>query len=91
MKVLEYLGTRQDMIRIKNNFAQPSPLGYSDCNVNIRLSNGTVAEIQLNTAANMVAKERYGHALYEVSRAIGSNPEYSELKTIMSEAQRKRD
>jgi hypothetical protein len=76
------------IIRIKNNFAKPSDLGYSDINMNIRLPNGTIAEIQLNTTANLVAKERYGHSLYEVWRTIKSDKNYSELADIMTEAQK---
>lgn len=45
--------------------------------------------MQLNTTANMVAKERYGHALYEVYRAIQSNPKYKQLADTMANAQKK--
>ena len=76
------------IVRIKNNFADPSTLGYSDINMNVRLPNGTIAEIQLNTTANLVAKERYGHSLYEVWRTIKSDENYSELADIMVEAQK---
>lgn len=44
--------------------------------------------MQVNTTANMVAKERYGHALYEVYRSVKPKPEYSELADIMGEAQK---
>ena len=57
-------------------------------NVNIKLSNGAIVELQLNTTANMVAKERYGHALYEVYRAIESNPKYKQLADLMAAAQK---
>jgi len=87
--MFEYFKNDKSIIRIKNNFATPSPVGYSDINMNIRLSNGTVAEIQLNTTANLVAKERYGHALYEVYRSIASNPKYKALADIMGNAQKK--
>jgi len=36
----------------------------------------------------MVAKERYGHALYEVYRSVDSNPKYKQLADIMGEAQK---
>jgi hypothetical protein len=89
-KMLAYFNAQtKDIIRIKNNFAKPSPVGYSDINMNIRLPNGTVAEIQLNTTANMVAKENYGHALYEVYRSISSNPKYKNLAEKLSSAQKK--
>lgn len=88
-KLLKHFDKQKDVIRIKNNFANPSSVGYSDINMNIRLSNGTIAEIQLNTIPNIVAKEKYGHALYEVYRSIKSNLEYKELANIMAEGQKK--
>ena len=36
----------------------------------------------------MVAKERYGHALYEVYRSVATNPKYAKLAEIMGEAQK---
>ena len=71
--MLTHLDGMKEVARIKNNFAKPtSPesVGYSDINANIKLSNGAIVELQVNTTANMVAKERYGHALYEVWRSI---------------------
>lgn len=86
--ILKELDGRKEVARIKNNFAKPSPVGYSDINANIKLSNGAIVELQINTTANMVAKERYGHALYEVYRSVASNPKYSRLALIMGEAQK---
>jgi len=88
-KMLRYFDKQPNIIRIKNNFAKPSPVGYSDINMNIRLPNGTVAEIQLNTTANMVAKNVYGHSLYEVYRSVHSDPKYNNLATLMGNAQKK--
>lgn len=87
-KVAAYYDKQSYVARIKNNFAKPSPVGYSDINMNIKLSNGVIVEIQLNTTANMVAKERYGHSLYEVYRSVASNPQYKELADLMGEAQK---
>lgn len=88
-KMLEYFNADKNIVRIKNNFANPSSAGYSDINMNIRLPNGTIAEIQLNTTANVVAKENYGHALYEVWRSVNTNPKYKSLADSMGEAQKK--
>ena len=74
-------------IRIKNNFAKPSPVGYSDINMNIKLSNGVIVETQINTTANIVAKN-YGHSLYEVFRSISNLDEYKHLTKIMNNAQK---
>ena len=87
-KMLQYYDKKDYVARIKNNFAKPSEVGYSDINMNIKLSNGVIVEMQLNTTANMVAKERYGHSLYEVYRAIASNPKYSKLAETMANAQK---
>lgn len=88
-KMLQYFDKQPYVARVKNNFAKPSDVGYSDINMNIKLSNGVIVEMQLNTTANMVAKERYGHALYEVYRAIQSNPKYKQLADTMANAQKK--
>ena len=87
-KLLQYYNKQDYVARIKNNFAKPSAVGYSDINMNIKLSNGVIVEMQLNTTANMVAKERYGHAMYEVYRAIASDPKYSKLAETMANAQK---
>ena len=88
-KVLKSYNGRKNVARIKNNFAKPTDVGYSDVNMNIKLSNGVIVELQLNTTANMVAKESYGHSLYEVYRSIESNDKYKELADIMGSAQTK--
>ncbi len=89
-KMLDYfIGDKKNIIRIKNNFGKPSDVGYSDINMNIRLPNGTIAEIQLNTMANMVAKENYGHTLYEVYRSINENPRFKAVADAMGAAQTK--
>lgn len=85
--VLKYLNGRKEIARIKNNFGKPSPVGYSDINCNVKLPNGAIVELQVNTTANMVAKERYGHALYEVYRSVVSNQKYTRLADIMAKAQ----
>ena len=86
--VLKHLDKQPYAARIKNNFAKPSPVGYSDINANIKLSNGAIVELQVNTTANMIAKERYGHALYEVYRSVESNPKYAKLAELMGNAQK---
>ena len=86
--ILQYLDKQPYVVRIKNNFATPTATGYSDINMNIKLPKGTIVELQLNTLANLVAKERYDHVLYEIYRSVASNPSYRELADIISEAQK---
>ena len=85
--ILKHLDGRKEVARIKNNFGKPSLVGYSDINCNIKLSNGAIVELQVNTTANMVAKERYGHVLYEVYRSVKSNPKYEKLDEILKRRQ----
>jgi len=92
-KLLHSFNEDEVVIRIKNNFADPTDLGYSDINMNVRLPNGTIAEIQLNTTANLVAKERYGHSMYEVWRTINGmdddvKKEHAELLELMIDGQK---
>lgn len=67
-RALEYFLGHKGTVRVKNNFAHPSALGYRDINVNVRLPNGMISEIQLNTKAMLEAKEKTAHLFYEVSR-----------------------
>lgn len=86
--ILKSLDSKKEVARVKNNFATPTPVGYSDINANIKMSNGAIVELQVNTTANLVAKERYGHSLYEVYRSIESNPKYAKLAALMGKAQK---
>lgn len=89
-EILRKYNDSPNVVRIKNNFAKKNnELGYTDINMNIRMSNGVIAETQINTVANIVAKEQYGHSLYEVFRSIDKNMEYAELKELMTDAQKK--
>ena len=87
--ILKKYNDSPNVLRIKNNFAKPSSVGYSDINMNIRMKNGVIAETQINTVANIVAKETYGHSLYEVYRSVSKNMDYSELSRLMGDAQKK--
>lgn len=72
---LKYFMGQGAAIRIKNNYANASPAGYRDININIKLPNGMISEIQINTEAMMEAKEGVGHVFYEVMReALGALP-----------------
>jgi hypothetical protein len=55
---------------VKNRFEKPTPSGYRDIMMNIKLPNGHIAEIQVNTKDMVVAKERKGHPLYAVEREL---------------------
>ena len=59
--------------------------GYADVMVNIRMPNGTVGEIQINTPAMLAAKDNQGHKLYEAAR---EQPDGSELRREIYSAMR---
>ncbi len=61
--------------RIKDRFAAPSPSGYSDVLVNVRLPDGSYGEIQVITP-EMAAAKKLAHNLYKVARSV---PEGSPL------------
>jgi hypothetical protein len=59
--------------------------GYADVLINIRMPNGTVGEIQINTPAMLAAKDGQGHKLYEAAR---EQPEGSPLRGEIYDAMR---
>ena len=85
-EILKKYSDNKAVLRVKNNFAVPSPVGYSDINMNLRMPNGVIVETQINTTANIVAKE-YGHSLYEVYRSIDTNMDFKKLADKMGEVQ----
>lgn len=64
----------------EDRFHEPTPVGYSDVMLNVKLSNGTVGELQLHLKPMLEAKAE-GHKPYEVIRSIaekGPAEEWSE-------------
>lgn len=53
----------------KNRFDKPTDSGYRDLMMNIRLPSGHIAELQVNTKAMFLAKDK-GHKLYERERVL---------------------
>jgi len=65
---VEFFMADPRVMRLKNNFATPqSPVGYRDINMNVKLPNGMISEVQLTTKAMAEAKEE-GHLFYEIWR-----------------------
>ena len=60
--LLKYLS---DVARVKNRFTNPGWYGYRDMNLNVRLSNGHVAEVQLGFDSLMILKD-WMHPNYEL-------------------------
>ena len=86
-EILKKYSDNKSVLRIKNNFATPSPVLYSDINMNVKMPNGIIVETQINTTANIVAKE-YGHSLYEVYRSIDTNMDFKRLANKMGDIQK---
>ena len=59
-----------EVMRIKDRYARPGADGYADVLLNVRLPNGHIAELQLNTKAMLAAKAGLGHDIYEIKDAL---------------------
>ncbi len=58
--------------------------GYADVLINIRMPNGTIGEIQINTPAMLAAKGNQGHKLYEAAREQpNGSPQQAEIYDAM--------
>jgi len=71
--LMEGLGKSKDtlnLVREKDRFAKPTPAGYRDILLNVKLSNGHIAELQLHLQQIMDVKNGVGHKLYEEVRLI---------------------
>jgi hypothetical protein len=60
------------------------PSGYGDVLINVRMPNGTVAEIQVNVPEMLAAKGEEGHKLYEIERV---QPKGSATREVVVQAQ----
>lgn len=63
-------GDAFDIVALKDRFTQPFADGYRDVLLNVRLSNGHVAELQLHLDETLAFADTGSHALYEQARAI---------------------
>lgn len=74
----------KDGERLKDNFKEPTQLGYRGILINVILKDGTVAEIQINIPEMLAAKD-LGHGLYEHSRVLRTS---DPLKAELDDAQK---
>jgi len=69
--VLEDLHGRDEVLRIKDRFKVLQPSHYRDMFINLRLSNGSIVELQLNTPQFISAKREHGgHLIYEIKEQV---------------------
>lgn len=55
--------------RLKDRFKKPLPSGYRDILMNVRLENGTIAELQIHIPSMFESKD-LGHEVYTIERAL---------------------
>ena len=70
VKVTEELHGRDDVVRIKDRYKETKD-GYRDVLANVQLSDGMIAEVQVNVEQMLAAKQGpVGHKLYEITRGL---------------------
>lgn len=67
-----------EIVREKNRLLKPTAAGYRDIMLNVRLSNGHIAELQFNLTGMLVAKAK-GHKQYEEARKMEGEHKQSNL------------
>jgi hypothetical protein len=68
------LAANPNTLRVKEQRAESDPMGYSGTIANVRMSNGLVAEVQVNTAHMIYAKESP-----ESAKAILGSTKYNQV------------
>ena len=67
---LERLKAKFEISRIKDRFRVPTPEGYRDIMLNVKMPNGHIVEMQLHLEQILAVKNGIGHTLYEEIRTI---------------------
>ena|GEM_PF-4518872 len=73
------------VIRVKDKWNNPDDTGYRDINMNVRLSNGHIAEVQLHHKGIIDAKNSLGHKLYKFITE-NNKTKTTEAQNIVSKA-----
>jgi hypothetical protein len=72
INIAEDMQKKDEVVRIKDRWKSTDPSGYRDFLTNVELSDGMIAEVQINTEQMLAAKQEYGgHAIYEIARVLG--------------------
>lgn len=77
----------------EDRFTHPTKTGYRDLQINVRLPNGMIGEVQVNLKAMLDAKRREGHKYYEEFRRIDERPtktpaDLTRMQELIAESQR---
>ena len=70
MEGLDSCNQNLTLVREKNRFDKPAPSGYRDILLNVKLSNGHIAELQLHLTQILAVKSGGEHKIYEEVRKI---------------------
>jgi len=71
VKITEELQSRDDVVRIKDRYKKVDHFGYRDVLANVKLSDGMIAEVQVNIEQMLAAKSEFGgHKYYEIARVL---------------------
>lgn len=73
-----------EVLFIKDRFSNPTPSGYRDALVNIRTSNGVIAELQLHLEQILVAKQE-GHKYYKQEQEFNRRAKLENRKLTLEE------
>jgi hypothetical protein len=79
-----------NVVREKNRFVEATPAGYRDILLNVKLSNGHIAELQLHLEQILDVKSGVGHKLYEEIRTLQAEAEKAK-RGLTAEEQAKVD
>lgn len=74
--IAEEIRKEFDVVSVKDKLSEDARNrngGYSDYTVFVRMENGALAEIQINTPPMLSIKEHQGHKLYEAARQLHEN------------------
>lgn len=71
---------REEALRIKDRINKPNDDGYRDLLLNVRMKNGAIMELQLNTNQVQEAKDILGHIIYEITEAFDKGIKGGEIE-----------
>lgn len=84
-KALKALSERFEVTRVKDRFTNPTPSGYRDMLVNVRLPGGLEGEVQIHVP-EMLAAKKLGHKVYDIERRLPSDhPDKAGLEQLQKE------
>jgi len=85
-KVIKEIKEAFDVVRVKNRIGNPTSDGYRDILVNVRTSNGTLAEVQFIPERIAKVKDKL-HPLYEKKRDVLTS---ERVKTLLEKEMKKK-